>query len=348
MNPLSSVASLLLLAISGTAYASRADSEAGVLPTEEGATAATEARSPVRQKPRPQGGSSERGQQSRESRESRDRPAQSRPAQAPRSENAPRQETARHSESRSDRRPVAVRSNRPHPEAARHGHSSYRSRPVRGYSHRHYRYHHVRPYHGVFVYGPPPVHHHRYARSRNVVVEEAHLPSRTLDRSGSVAVGIQGGSIFSGYEDASGYADAGLGLGVRYRPAEAIGLEASVTHYNQTFNPQSERLQTVGQVSAELFAFPWTRVSPYAIGGLTFNARQFDDDRLNDFSGNVDNYRTADLQWGPHAGLGIEFALGHSVAIDLEARYTGFVTGRDDDPTLGGAFQTTAGLKAHF
>ena len=44
-----------------------------------------------------------------------------------------------------------------------------------------------------------------------------------------------------------------------------------------TFDGSSERAQTLTSGSVELFAFPWSRISPYAIGGVTWAAGGFDD-----------------------------------------------------------------------
>lgn len=209
-------------------------------------------------------------------------------------------------------------------------------------------YPHVRPYHGVFVYGPAPVYHQQYvASSGPVTVQEAHLPERKIDRENSLAVGIRGGSFMGGYDTAAGFSDPGLGLNVRYRPDETVGLEVALSHYGME-SDDSMRTNTVGQASVELFAWPWTRVSPYVLAGLTGAGRDFEDDYLDTRTDTVQHLSHSDVQWGPHAGLGIEFALGKSVALDLEARYIGFLTAGGDDPTLPGAVQTTAGVMVHF
>ena len=62
----------------------------------------------------------------------------------------------------------------------------------------------------------------------------------------------------------------------------------------------------------------------------------------------MDHVEANDLLWGPHAGVGIEFAFGNNVALDLEARYTGYLNTEADDPTIPGALQTTAGFLVHF
>lgn len=214
--------------------------------------------------------------------------------------------------------------------------------------HHHYRpaprrhvvvYHHpIRAYHGVFVYGPRPVYHTTYVHRAQPQVQQAHLPTRRVDRDGTMAIGLRSGALYSGYDDGYVYGDLGLGGTLRFRPEESLGLEVALTHHDQTWDEGSDRHQTVGQASAILYAFPWSRVSPYVLGGLTYTARSVDD---------CDEPVT-NAVWGPHAGAGIELAIGEDVALDLEARYISYLNAPSDDPTLPGAVQTTAGLVFHF
>ncbi len=216
----------------------------------------------------------------------------------------------------------------------------------------HVRYTHVRPYHGVFVYGPPPVTHNHYhsrpamAPNGQVKVKKSDLPQRFVDRDNSFAIGLKGGSMWSGYFDANAYADAGVGINARYRPDEAIGLDVAIQHHDQTWSPNSERSQTMMSGSVELFAYPWTRVSPYVIGGLTYTSRDIEDEIFQ--TDRVNLIETGQPLIGPHAGLGVEFALGKTVALDLEARYTGYLNRKPTDASLPGALTTTAGLMFHF
>ena len=206
---------------------------------------------------------------------------------------------------------------------------------------------HYRPYHGVFVYGPRPTHHRYYRSNPNVnTVQQDHLPTRRVNRAGSLAVGIRSGSYLTGYEDAHAYGDFGLGITARYRPFEALGIEGTVTHHNQTWDDSSERAQTVSQGSVMVFANPWGRISPYALGGLTATSRSINDGFY--VGEEASGLQTKDVLWGPHAGVGIEFAFGKSVALDLEARYVGYMNTDSDDPTIPGALQTSAGFLVHF
>jgi hypothetical protein len=209
--------------------------------------------------------------------------------------------------------------------------------------------HKVQPYHGVFVYGPAVGTHDHYSNSTSsntTVVRNKDLPGRDINRANTLAIGVRGGSLMSGYENGESYGDLGLGLNARYRPAESIGLELGLTHHDSAWAPESSRSQTLGSASVELFAFPWTRVSPYAIGGLTMNNRNIADE-LASYKG-VDQLDTGRSLVGAHAGLGLELALGKTAALDLEGRYIGWLNQTAMDQSNKGAVQATAGLVFHF
>lgn len=207
------------------------------------------------------------------------------------------------------------------------------------------RYTNVRPYHGVFVYGPRPVTHVHYVHTGPgpVRVEKTDLPKRAIDREDSFALGLKGGSMISGTSDGQVYGDPGLGLVGRYRPAESLGLELGLS--NHTSLIPATRTQTQLSGSFELFAFPWTRVSPYALAGVTWNGANVQSEVWNGVG--YETTRTMDSQWGLHAGLGLEFGIGKSVAFDLEGRYIGWVDERLPYEAPG-ALQATAGLLVHF
>jgi opacity protein-like surface antigen len=204
----------------------------------------------------------------------------------------------------------------------------------------------VRPYSGVFVYGPRPVYHSVYyvngdRPDTSVQVKEKHLPDRKVDRDDSFAIGLKGGSYFGAYQGANAFGDLGLGLTGRYRPTESLGLELGVARHLD-----NERQHTTGSASVELFAFPWTRVSPYVLGGATFTDRSVQDDIWRDEQ--VQTIVTGAPMIGAHAGLGVEFAIGDHLALDLEARYIGYLNHIDGDPTLPGAVTTGVGVLWHF
>lgn len=185
----------------------------------------------------------------------------------------------------------------------------------------------VRPWHGVFVYGPRPV-------TPVTAVDPGPVPRRALDRQGSLAVGAGVGQWLSTSPSGSD-ADAALSLVARYRPAEALGLQAGL---GQHVGSSGGSLTDVnGQV--QLFAFPWSRVSPYGFVGGTYGA------------GNaVSHLRAGDLDPASYAGrlgldggLGLELALGDHAAVDLEGKYLSWV-GAAGPGTLG----WSGGVVWHF
>jgi hypothetical protein len=206
-------------------------------------------------------------------------------------------------------------------------------------------YRRVHPYHGVFVYGPRPATHVHYHDTGNQNVRRVDLPERAVDRNDSLAIGFKGGSMISSTADQRVYGDPGLGLVGRYRPAETVGLELGVQRHAGSLSSDLARSNTQATGSVALFAFPWTRVSPYAIGGVTYNAANLGSEVIT--GDTVSVARTMDAQWGLHGGLGVEFALGDNFALDLEGRYIGWI----DERTPGeapGAVQATAGVLLHF
>jgi hypothetical protein len=202
---------------------------------------------------------------------------------------------------------------------------------------------------GVFVYAPP-------APGRRVVVVDnqtgraaegvAAEPTRAIDRNGDVSLGVRGGSYMSGYDDGGGYGDMGLGAAVRYRPAEAVGLELSWQHHSQTWSDSSERTSDPISASVELFAFPWSRVSPYVLTGVTWNPRSVSDTYSDGW--NLQHVEAADTLFGPHAGLGLELAVGKNVSVNFEGKATGYLNVAEGDATAPGAMAGTMGLNFYF
>lgn len=200
----------------------------------------------------------------------------------------------------------------------------------------------VRPYSGVFVYGPRPVYHGSYAGgSDQVVVQERHLPDRKIDRDNSLAVGIRAGSYMGAYQGANAFSDVGLGLTARYRPVESLGLEVAGQRHTD-----AERIHTTGSASAVLFAFPWSRLSPYVLAGGTWTDRSIDDEIWRNDA--VQTVSSTTPLFGAHAGAGLEIGLGNHLALDLEARYVHYLNTAAGDPTLPGAVNTNVGLLWHF
>lgn len=199
----------------------------------------------------------------------------------------------------------------------------------------------VRPYHGVFVYGPRTTYHRYYRSQPRQTVRADHMPTRRVDRNQSFGVGVRGGALMSGYRQGPLFGDFGLGALVRYRPIEVFGIELLAEHHSESWDRKTERAQTIGQLSAMLHITPWARLSPYLLGGLTGTFRHADD-RVD-----FEDYGKRFL-FGPHGGVGLEFNIGKHIALDLEGRFAGYVNVGDDPVTPRGSFQTNAALVAYF
>jgi len=193
---------------------------------------------------------------------------------------------------------------------------------------------------GVFMYNPPPTRHRVQVVEKNPITgssTRSKLPSRDVNRAGSFAVGIKGGTLVEQEAVVNKLTgDTGYGIVARYRPVEAIGFEGSWMRHEDASSGTLVRDPL--SVSAQLFAFPWTRLSPYVGGGVTFDGPASRADAPE-----------SGRRMMPHAGLGVELALGRSLAIDIEGRYLSQMQTLSDDPlSEGGALQATAGLLFHF
>ena len=203
-------------------------------------------------------------------------------------------------------------------------------------------------YHGVFVYGPSVVvvgdggGGEGGGGGNGGGASQARVPRRDVERSGKFSLGVRGASYLSGFDGGGNYGDAGLGLAARYRPVDALGVEVQWTYHDATWSQDTARIQQPLAISAELFAFPWSRVNPYVLAGITLTDRNIDQPLVGG------TFEAEDSLWGPHAGLGLEFGIGKSASLNLDARFIGYVNKGVDDPSRAGAVQANAGLNFYF
>ena len=194
--------------------------------------------------------------------------------------------------------------------------------------------------HGTLIYGPTLDSHDKYANAGNkkrpTVVAKKDLPDRNVNRKGSLAAGIRGGTLMHGYTDGNSHSDLGLGVMARYRPTEAMGLQLDLTHHADTLLG-AQRGQTLLSGSAEVFVFPWNNLSPYALVGVTSNGR-----------GGIPGLGEQDNMTGAHVGAGLEIAFGGNMAFDVEARYIGWLNQDAGELANPGAVSANAGLVFHF
>jgi opacity protein-like surface antigen len=189
---------------------------------------------------------------------------------------------------------------------------------------------------------PPP--------ARRVVVTNAPPPRKAkkapaifMDRAGQFSLGLTGGSLVSGYESGSSFGDMGLGLDARYRVTPGFGLEATLSQHRGS---EGDRITTPLSLGVQAFAFPTSRVNPYASAGVTFTGRDFDD-TFCDGEEYID-FVTDDTLFGPYGGLGLELAVSKNATVNLEGRLNTFMDLAEDDPTVPVAFQGLAGLNLYF
>ncbi|MBM4369971.1 MAG: outer membrane beta-barrel protein [Deltaproteobacteria bacterium] len=199
-------------------------------------------------------------------------------------------------------------------------------------------------YHGVFIYGPPVVvvdgDGHSHVRREG---EAPEAPKPQVERAGKFSLGVRGATYISDfYGEGRGYGDAGLGLAARYRIIDPLGIEAQWTYHDQSWSQDTSRIQQPLSVSAQLFAFPWTKVNPYVLAGVTVTDRNID----QSLAGGT--FQTDEALWGPHGGLGLEFGLGKDVSLNFDARWIGYVNKEETDPAVPGAFQGNMGLNFYF
>jgi hypothetical protein len=173
--------------------------------------------------------------------------------------------------------------------------------------------------------------------------DRSDAPARVQDHAGDLSIGVRGGVYASGFEGLGGYADSGLGLDVRYRLAEPIGFEIQAMVHDPSFGGGADRMQAPVSGSVELFAFPWARVSPYALAGVTWTARDLS---VANADGSVTTISGGN--WGPHVGLGLEVALTKDVSLSGDARWIGYVNKAESDPSARGAFQAGLGVNVYF
>jgi len=134
-----------------------------------------------------------------------------------------------------------------------------------------------------------------------------------------------------------------MGLALRYRPVEALGLELQWNYHDQSWTEGSDRIQQPISASAEVFALPWTRFSPYVLAGVTMTPRNIDDqvDRLTTVESNQ-------AAWGPHLGVGLELGLSDQVSLNFDLRGIGYLNLPASDPARNGATQANMGLNFYF
>ena len=244
------------------------------------------------------------------------------------------------------------------PSASGHPHRHHSTRPTTNVHHWYYgnrgpvvNIHHQRPvywYHGVWVYGPRPAQHVYYNETTTVQPSERPgLPERKINRSDSFMIGVHGSQMAAGYDGGGSFVDPGVGVSFAYRPVETFSVGLDYSYFNPTMEDSATPRETANIApNISIHAVPWKRVSPYAEFGMTASRRIYEDQ----WTQNGEQFETnvTGTAWGPHAGLGLEVAIGKSLALDLSGKYVGYVNVEGDDPSSPSALQGNLGLNIYF
>lgn len=245
------------------------------------------------------------------------------------------------------------------PAASGHPHRHHHTRPTTNVHRWYYgsrgpvvNVYHQRPvywYHGVWVYGPAPVHHVYYNDTTTVQpAERPNLPERSVNRNDAFMIGLHGSQMAAGYDGGGTFVDPGIGLSVAYRPVETFSIGLDYTYLNPTMDSDAVTPRETANIAPNIsiHAVPWKRVSPYAEFGLTASRRVYEDQ----WSANGEQFQTNVMgtAWGPHAGVGLEFAIGQSLSLDVNGKYIGYVNVEGDDPSAPSALQGNLGLNIYF
>jgi hypothetical protein len=153
------------------------------------------------------------------------------------------------------------------------------------------------------------------------------------------------GAIFGGGASHSA-GMGGVGLGLRYKPIPAFGIETDLDFDAGRDYYGYRRNETAFTVNGLLFLNPRSKAQVYLLAGFGWAAAHAVDDTLG--------YDRASYNYGyfgGQAGLGLEFRVAKHLALNVDFR--GFLRGRIDDnaqyqpeyvdPTTGRTTNTSAG-----
>ena len=120
---------------------------------------------------------------------------------------------------------------------------------------------------------------------------------------------------------------AGVGLSLRYRPAPAVAIDASVDFVGGVDANGFDRQELPFGLSAFIYVNPEDIAQFYLLGGIDWAIARVQSDRVSAqlANGTEDEYS----YFGGHAGLGIEFRLTPLLGIDVDA--VALLRARTDD-----------------
>ncbi len=172
---------------------------------------------------------------------------------------------------------------------------------------------------------PPPV--VIYQPAPRVVVREAPPPyhytpraAAALRREWGLNLRLEGAMLGSRASSSSGM--GGVGVGLRYKPVPAFGIEAGLDFVGGRDYNGDKRGETAFTLNGMVFVNPRSKTQLYFLAGFGWSGAQVSHD---DFSYDSTTY----AYFGGQAGVGLEFRLARHFALNADLR--GFVRARTDD-----------------
>ena len=157
---------------------------------------------------------------------------------------------------------------------------------------------------------------------------------------------LQGGPMGSKYSGESAHMEGG-GAGLRFRPHPIYALEADLDFYGGRDYNDFTRKETAFTLNNYFFLNPRDRLQVYLLAGFGWSAATANDNNRAESTYNTYHYD----YFGAFGGIGLEWRLGHHVALNADGR--GFIRGRIDDhgysdpefvSSTGQASNTSAGV----
>ncbi len=133
---------------------------------------------------------------------------------------------------------------------------------------------------------------------------------------------LEGAMIGSGVNHDAGM--GGLGLGLRYKPIPAFGIEADLDFAGGRDYNGFRRNETAFTINGLVFLNPRSHVQVYLLAGFGWSGARAVDDTAG-YDAATYNYG----YFGGQAGGGLEFRVAKHFALNLDLR--GFIRGRIDD-----------------
>jgi hypothetical protein len=148
---------------------------------------------------------------------------------------------------------------------------------------------------------PPPVYYYR--------PRPAHPRSEW-----GLNLHFEGAALGNSPQATHGSGMGGLGLGLRYKPIPAFGIEADIDYLDGRDYNGFKRDETAFTLNGLVFLNPKSRAQVYLLGGFGWSGAHVNDDSLG--------YTTHEYDYGyfgGQGGLGLEFRIGRHFALNADA-----------------------------